>query len=74
MDDDKLVNNILPSYCRKHPKEQIRHIWDKKQWVLNGYPSGVGLDMNHRYECSICGLEVCSPEEFEKRKNLLECE
>ena len=60
----------LPSLCKKHPNAKIRHEWDQTYFVMNGYPSGRGIKSNHCYFCSICGTEVCSEEEFEKRGSL----
>jgi len=58
----------LPSICADHPKAQVRHEWDQKHYVLNGYPAGTGIKGNHQYFCSVCGRELCSPEEFDRRK------
>jgi hypothetical protein len=58
----------LPSKCDKHPNAQIRHEWDQTHYVLNGYPAGTGVRSNHRYFCNECGLELCSDEEYEKRR------
>jgi len=57
----------LPSICPKHPDAPIRHLWDQTHYILNGYPAGLGIKSNHRYECSVCGLELCSEEEYQKR-------
>lgn len=56
----------LPWICPQHPKAQIRHLWDRSQYVMNGYTAGRGIDTNHRYECADCGLELASPEESGK--------
>ncbi|MFW6148140.1 MAG: hypothetical protein ACOC6B_07105 [Thermodesulfobacteriota bacterium] len=57
----------LPSVCPEHPDAEIRHTWDRKHYVLNGLPAGAGLDTNHRYECAVCGRQVCSSTEFGRR-------
>ena len=57
----------LPSLCPNHPDAKIRHEWDREMCVWNGLPRGGGIDKNHHYYCNECGLELCSPEEYEKR-------
>lgn len=57
------VMEWLPWVCPEHPKAQIRHSWDRTQYVMNGYPAGQALDMNHRYECAVCGRELAAAQE-----------
>ena len=60
---------MKPYICPNHPKAQIRHEWDQTHYILNGYPAGQGIRGNHQYFCSICGLELCSEEEYRKSQN-----
>lgn len=52
----------LPWTCPQHPAAQIRHSWDQKHYVMNGYPAGSGFSSNHKYECAECGLELAPGE------------
>lgn len=49
-----------PWLCPDHPDAQIRRSWDQTQYVMNGYPAGVPLRRNFRYECAECGRELAS--------------
>ena len=55
----------LPARCNEHPLVQVRHVWTRKQYVMNGLPAGMPIDSEHRYECAACGKELMSPEEYE---------
>ena len=55
---------MKPYFCPDHPNAQIRHEWDQNHYVLNGYPAGLGWQTGHQYFCSVCGLELCSEEEY----------
>lgn len=59
--------NDLPSICPAHPDAEIRHEYLLERCVWNGEPRGLGIEKDHHYYCSVCGLEVCSPNEFIKR-------
>ena len=48
----------LPWACPDHPQAQIRRSWDQTQYVMNGYPAGVPLKSNYKYECAECGREL----------------
>jgi len=54
------MSEELPWTCPKHPMAQVRHTWDEKQYVMNGYPAGQPLKLNHKYECADCGLELAA--------------
>jgi hypothetical protein len=58
----------LPSYCPEHPQAGILHDWKRTQFSVRGGDTGTPLDSDHHYYCAICQIELCSPEEFEKRK------
>jgi len=57
----------LPYICPEHPDAQIRHEWDRTQYIMNNYPSGVPFDNNRQYFCNQCDRELAaeSPEEEE---------
>lgn len=48
----------LPWICEDHPEAQIKRTYDQKQYILNGYPAGVPLKLNIKYECCVCGREL----------------
>lgn len=52
--------NLLPFICEDHPDAKVLHSWDEVHTVLNGMPSGVGVEKNHEYCCSVC-LKRLSP-------------
>ena len=58
----------LPSCCPAHRDAAILHEWKRVQFSVIGGDVGTPLDSEHRYFCAVCHTEVCSPEEFEKRK------
>lgn len=57
---DLLVRK-LPWQCPDHPESEIKQTWDRTRYVFNGYPSGVGIDSNYKYECNECGRELAAP-------------
>lgn len=61
------VNVQLPLNCEQHPAAPIRRSWTRRQYVMNGYPSGQPLDSDFRFECSECGRELASSAEYEQR-------
>ena len=53
---------VLPYICPEHPRAQVRHTWDRTQFVYgDGYPRGSGIDSNHQYECAICRRALAPP-------------
>jgi hypothetical protein len=46
----------LPSFCPDHPDEPVQVTWDE-------YPK----ETEKKYFCSVCGTQLCSAEEFERR-------
>ena len=53
----------LPWICPNHPHAQIRHEWNRSQYIMNGYPAGRGIDTGHQYYCAECGRELAPPTE-----------
>lgn len=49
-----------PYVCPEHPAAQIRHSWDETQYIMNGYPAGRAIKINHTYQCAECGRELRS--------------
>lgn len=59
----------LPSICNDHPKAQIKHEWNRNRdtFLLTGASIEYNVKGSDQYFCTICGKELCSPEEYEKR-------
>ena len=54
----------LPYICDEHPGAQIRHEWNRTQYVQGGgYPMGKPIDTEHQYFCNECGKELAPPME-----------
>jgi hypothetical protein len=51
----------LPYICKAHPAAGVRHTWNVQQYVIGGYPSGEGIQSDHRYFCDECGKELAAP-------------
>ena len=58
----------LPWVCNDHPEAQVRKSWDRTYYVMNGYPSGSGIDSNFKYECAVCGRELAAEPPAEQSK------
>ena len=55
-----MMTHDPPYICPDHPDAQIRHSWDQKHCVFNGYPAGTGWQTNHTFECANCGRELAA--------------
>jgi hypothetical protein len=58
----EMTNKNLPWQCPDHPNARIKHSWDEKHYVFNGYPAGEGIKSKHKYECNECGMELAEEE------------
>lgn len=57
--DKKIDEKIkLPWVCPDHPNAKVLVSWDEKHSVMNGYPSGLGVRFNYKWECYECGREL----------------
>lgn len=52
--------SALPWVCQDHPRAQVRRSWDRTQYSMNGYPAGIPMDSNERFECAVCGRQLAS--------------
>lgn len=64
----KSTEETLPWVCPDHPSAQIRHSWDQSHYIMNGYPAGLGIKSNDKYECAVCGRELAPPDSPNNQK------
>lgn len=55
---DMSTETTLPEFCPEHPTAQVRREWNRKQYIMNGYPAGRPIDTDHQYFCNECNREL----------------
>jgi len=58
----------LPWQCPDHPDSKIKYTYDRTRYVFNGYPRGVGITSNYKYQCKECDRELAAPSAADRPK------